>query len=333
MGGVVTAIVECDGRMCCGSRDGSIQVWSRASREYEWTLEADEDDSESPVNALAVWEGRLISGHGCGKLLVWNVATGECCQVLEGHCAAVRALAVCRSRLSSGAEDGSIRLWAVAAGAAWACERELLGQTGAVWSLAGWRDKVASGSSDGSIRVWDAGTGALDADGSQPIGHWTGVRALVVHWDRLLSASDDGMIRVWALGTSLIQQEACIRGTGAEVPPYRLAMSGSKFVSGSAGLAQAEALLWGLAELEIQKKIRDPMRQPADVRNTAVDWDDWEGVAEGNEERPLQPEQTMRQPADVNALVEVDGEVWEGVGNEVVVWGLTRKRLRQAVRL
>ena len=62
-----------------------------------------------------LWEGRLISGHDSGKLRVWNVATGECDQVLEGHEDGVLALAVCGSRLVSGCRDGSIHVWGTGA--------------------------------------------------------------------------------------------------------------------------------------------------------------------------------------------------------------------------
>ena len=34
--------------------------------------ESEEDDD---VNALAVWEGQLISGHGSGRVRVWDVST------------------------------------------------------------------------------------------------------------------------------------------------------------------------------------------------------------------------------------------------------------------
>jgi WD40 repeat protein len=285
----MTAMVACDGRMCSGSWDGSICVWSRASGEHERTLQADndveedvdEEDAIDPVLALAVWEGRLISGHGNGELRVWNVVTGECGQVLEDHDAAVWALDVCGSRLASGSEDAPIRVWAMAAGAPWTCERELLGHAGRVWSMAGWRDKVASGSVDGRIRVWDAGTGALDATLA---GHSGAVHALVVHGDRLLSASHDGTIRAWALGTWAGLRT--VVGYGPGDIPFCLAVSGTKLVGGSAGPGQGEVRVWGLAELDLQ--------------------------------------QTLRQPIAVFALVAVDGEVWGGRGDEVVVWGRRR---------
>ena len=283
----VRAIALCDGRVCSGSRDGSIRVWSRASGELERTLEDADSDEESsdPAFSLAAWEGRLVSGHESGTLRVWNVATGECDQVLEGHDDAVYALAVCGPRLASGCRDGSIKVWGAGAGAGWICERSLLGHTGAVWSLAGWQDKVASGSGDGRIRVWDVGTGAHDATLA---GHSRYVRALVVHGDRLLSASEDGTIRAWAVGTwaGLRTVEAWGQGTGQW--PGCLAVSGSKLVSGSAGCvsdSQREVRVWGLEELELQ--------------------------------------QTLPQPAgsDVQALLALDGEVWGGVGTEMVVWG------------
>ncbi len=83
----VTAIVECDGRICSGSDYGSTRVWSRASGEHERTLQGDtgeedekrtlqedEDEGDGVIalertlqedadelggeRALAVWEGR-----------------------------------------------------------------------------------------------------------------------------------------------------------------------------------------------------------------------------------------------------------------------------------
>jgi hypothetical protein len=294
----VRAVAVCGGRVCSGSMDGWIRVWSA-------TGEA--TDSDEPkgmrlpegdaVLSLSAWEGRLISGNSSGKLWVWNVVTGTCDQVLDGHARAVVALAVCGSRLASGSEDQSVKVWGVGEGGRRACERTLRGHTGQVLSLAGWRGSVVSGSWDKSIRVWDAGTGALDATLA---GHDGAVVGLAVHRDRLYSASYDGTIRAWALGTwsALRTVEAYGRGTGAH--PCCLAVSGSRLVSGSWGPGfgtAASALtpsgsatgrdvrVWGLERLDLRQTIR------------------------------LQP------AANIWALAAGGGRVWAGVGRDVVWWG------------
>ena len=233
----VTAIVACDGRICSGSDwDGSIRVWSRATGEQERHIQTGADEVEirlACLHALAVWEGRLISGNYSGKLQVWNVATGECDQVLEGHVrgvCALCALCVCGSRLVSGCVGGTIEVWGTGADGGLMSERRLLCHTGRLSSLAGWQDKVASGLSDGSILVWDVGTGAHDATLA---GHWGEVTALVVHGERLLSASENGTIRAWAVGTWAGLRTVVAWGERIGQYPLCLAVSGSKLVNGS----------------------------------------------------------------------------------------------------
>ncbi len=280
--GGVTTMVSCDGRICSGSYDGSIRVWSRESGEKVRILQEFRGERDG-VNALASWEGCLISGHDRGKVRVFNMVAGEREQDLEGHDGGVRALAVCGLRLVSGCQDGSITVWGMVAGRKWA-ERSLLGHIGAVQSLAGWQDKVASGSLDGGIRVWDVETGAHDVT---LVGHSGAVTALVVHGDRLLSASGDGTIRAWDVRTWAVLRtaEAYKGGTGLHL--RCLAVSGSKLVSGSweIGGSQAEVRVWGLEELDLQQTLVQPVG------------------------------------SNVRALVAVDGELWGGVGKEVVVWG------------
>ena len=280
----VIALAECEGRVCSGSVDGSIRVWSNMgelTEESERTLVP--IGTNDPVYSLSAWEGRLISGHDTGKLRVWNVVTGACDQVLEGHTRVVYALAVCGSRLASGSCDQSIKVWAMGAAGPWTCERTLLGHTDSVRSLVGWQGKVLSGSQDMSIRVWNAETGVHDATLA---GHAGTVYGLLVHGDRLFSASSDGTIRVWALGTwaALRTVEAYQQGTGQY--PWCLAVSGSQLVSGSNGYgAQGEMRVWGLATLDLQHTLQQPAG------------------------------------ADVWALLAVEGEVWAGVGSDLVVWG------------
>ncbi len=101
-----------------------------------------------------------MSGHDSGVIRVWNVATGVCDWVLQGHTGGVRCLAVSGTRLVSGSYDRSVKVWGLGTGAAWPCERTLVGHAGWVYALATWQGKVLSGSGDKSVRVWDVGTGA-----------------------------------------------------------------------------------------------------------------------------------------------------------------------------
>ena len=103
-----------------------------------------------------------------------------------------------------------------------------------------------------------------------------------------MSASHDGTIREWALGTW-----AALRTVEAgRQMPYCLAVSGSKLICGSADVnlvgeedQQYEVRVWDLETLEC--------------------------------------EHTLPQPggSEVWCLAAVRGQVWGGVGDEVVVWG------------
>ena len=74
----LTSVVECEGRVCSGSWDGSILVWGTAAGAVNRRsgLRLEPADSLDAVLSLSVWKGFLISGHRTGKLKVWNVLTG-----------------------------------------------------------------------------------------------------------------------------------------------------------------------------------------------------------------------------------------------------------------
>jgi hypothetical protein len=105
--GSVLALAECSGRMCSGSVDGLILVWSIATLEEERVI----DNSDDEICCLAVWEGELISGHGSGRIRVWDAASGERRRELEGHARCVNALCVCGPRLASGSGDHTLKVW------------------------------------------------------------------------------------------------------------------------------------------------------------------------------------------------------------------------------
>jgi tricorn protease-like protein len=102
----------------------------------------------------------VVSGSIDKTVRLWDAATSEERQVLEGHDKEVNAVAFSPDgkTVASGLEDGTIRLWNVGTGK----ERQVLeGHYNYVTTVAFSPDgkTVASGSDDKTVRVWDAATG------------------------------------------------------------------------------------------------------------------------------------------------------------------------------
>ena len=148
---------------------------------------------------------RVVSGGKDGSVRVWDVGSGECVCILEGHADSVavfpdgrRVVSSGRGRLVSGGfEDGLVRVWDVASGE---CVRSLEGPFGSTPVVAVFPDGrwVVSGSGDGLVRVWDVASGECLRTLK---GHTAWVNAVAVFPDgrRVVSGGDDGSVRVWEL--------------------------------------------------------------------------------------------------------------------------------------
>ncbi len=137
---------------------------------------------------------------------MWDLATGVCERVLEGHTGPVNSVACHPDGVHalSGDIDGTVRVWDLASGA---CERVLEGHTGSVNSVAYHPDgaHALSGDIDGKVRVWDLATGA----GERVLeGHTGSVLSVAYHPDggHALSGGHDRTVRVWDLASGACER-------------------------------------------------------------------------------------------------------------------------------
>jgi WD40 repeat protein len=109
-----------------------------------------------------------VSGSHDNTVRVWDLDTGACLRVLEGHTDWVNSAALHADgrRVVTGSSDNTVRVWDLDTGA---CLRVLEGHTSSVRSVALHADgrRAVTGSHDNTVRVWDLDTGAC-------VGTWFG---------------------------------------------------------------------------------------------------------------------------------------------------------------
>jgi len=179
----------------------------------------------SPDSRLA------LTGADDGALRVWDVTTGHCLRVMEGHAALVWSVSWSPDGhfAISAAEDRTLRIWDAKTGE---CLRVIEGDVGCIWSVSWSPDGrlALSGDSDGALRLWDAMTWdclrVIDGDKGDVVSvSWSPDGRLA------LSGAEDGTVRLWdaATGESLRVLEGHkgrVRSVGWS-PDGRLALSGS----------------------------------------------------------------------------------------------------------
>ena len=297
-------IVECDGKICSGDLDGSIRIWNKNTLllekvfflEQSSSIEEVEDESQlSPwCDCLTDFHGQLVSGHEGGRIGLWDLRNERCSHVLEGHTSHVRALAVIGNKLISASDDCTIKVWGKDSRDDWLCEQTLRGHHDSVKCLTILGNNLISGSSDSTIRVWNV----IDGNCYQRLfGHKGRVTALLIHDSKLFSSATDRTLRVWSTKSWSVVRVLDSILTGDLQHIQSLAISGNNLVIGSA------------SALHLSEQQRN--ENECDVRVLNME--------------TFECEYSFRQPVgqDVLALVGTAGQVWAGVGREIVVWAVT----------
>jgi len=171
--------------------------WSRCLRTFEWPT-----DYDSVASVCMSSDSRWALAGGLDDTLrLWDVATGQCLRVFEGHSSHVYS--VCLSSDSrwalSASSDNTLRLWDVATGK---CLRIFEGHADSVNSVCLSSDSrwALSASSDNTLRLWDVTTAQCLCTFE---GHSDDVDSVCLSSEKrfALSGSSDQTLRLWDVAT------------------------------------------------------------------------------------------------------------------------------------
>jgi len=157
---------------------------------------------------------RLITGSEDQTIRLWEISTGNCLQIFEGHSRYVFSVAASpvafnhqetnnqktgnQELIASGSDDQTIRLWSVGTGE---CLKVLEGQQGWIQAIAFSPDGslLASGSTDQTVKLWQVSTGIC----LQTFKGQKEVRSVSFSPDgqQLATGSEDETIKLWAVQT------------------------------------------------------------------------------------------------------------------------------------
>jgi WD40 repeat protein len=223
-GGVYAVAVAADGRVVTGGGAGRVWSWQPEARHGTPTDVGRHDAGAADdrgfvlvfdwVFALGVFpDGRVISGAGDGRVLVWDAPGAEPVE-LGRHDGQVAAIAVTPGgRVVTGGRDGRLLVWNPEARGV---EPVDLGRhVGPVAAVAVAPDgRVITGEADGRVLIWDPADPA--APSSELGRHARAVEAVTVAPDgRVISAGGDGRVLIWDPGTPGASVEIACAATSA----------------------------------------------------------------------------------------------------------------------
>ncbi|KAM6050220.1 F-box and WD repeat domain containing protein 10B [Theristicus caerulescens] len=136
--------------------------------------------------------GFVLSASFDLSIRCWNIYSGACVKIFNGHCGTVTCLDLHEEQFVSGARDGMVKVWNLESGK---CLKTLK-HNSAVWVVKMDGTRVVSGCDRGLVKVWRADTGALIKTLE---GHQGPVKCLSFDQWHLVTGSTDGYALGWSM--------------------------------------------------------------------------------------------------------------------------------------
>uniref|UniRef100_A0A8C0E907 F-box/WD repeat-containing protein 10-like n=1 Tax=Bubo bubo TaxID=30461 RepID=A0A8C0E907_BUBBB len=137
-------------------------------------------------------KGFVLSASFDLSIRCWNIYSGACVKIFNGHCGTITCLDLYEEQFVSGARDGMVKVWSLESGK---CLKTLK-HNSAVWVVKMDGTRIVSGGDQGLVKVWCADTGTLIKTLE---GHQGPVKCLSFDQWHLVTGSTDGYVLGWSM--------------------------------------------------------------------------------------------------------------------------------------
>ncbi|NXL29769.1 FBW10 protein, partial [Glaucidium brasilianum] len=137
-------------------------------------------------------KGFVLSASFDLSIRCWNIYSGACVKIFNGHSGTITCLDLHEEQFVSGARDGMVKVWSLESGK---CLKTLKHRS-AVWVVKMDSTRIVSGGVQGPVKVWCADTGTLIKTLE---GHQGPVKCLSFDQWHLVTGSTDGYVLGWSM--------------------------------------------------------------------------------------------------------------------------------------
>jgi len=235
------------GRMFAAAlQDRSIRLYAAEEADE---IQSMQDEFLSTSLAFSPKGDIVASGTVDRVVKLWDIRTGECIGILEGHTYPVLALSFSPdgNQLVSGSGDTTLIIWDIENRTK---IRQMKGHGFYVvavdWDPNGHR--IVSGSVDANIREWDANNGEVLAKHDE---HRAAVREVKFNPDgsKLVSGSSDLTMILWDTTFKPMKVEKVIQGHESEIRALGFSYDGKYLASGS---GDKTLYVWDMESLQVK---------------------------------------------------------------------------------